>query len=132
MSDEILVELWQCPGVFIIVEKATGIIYTNQCGGTACSQPRAEGFLVPMDMYVGDKEGIADLTLDQWPTLHHMNKIEELERLVATFSNISNDFEWSPLLDADRLLDDKTRCGEAWVPVMTPYGPGWLTWENSD
>ncbi|WUO43891.1 DUF6210 family protein [Streptomyces sp. NBC_00285] len=32
------------------------------------------------------------------------------------------------LLDESRLAE----ADEAWVPVLTPDGPGVLTWENSD
>ncbi|WP_328753160.1 DUF6210 family protein [Streptomyces sp. NBC_00285] len=37
---------------------------------------------------------------------------------------------WSAplLLDESRLAE----ADEAWVPVLTPDGPGVLTWENSD
>ncbi|MEU0031956.1 DUF6210 family protein [Streptomyces sp. NPDC006335] len=33
-----------------------------------------------------------------------------------------------PVLDASRPAE----ADEAWVPVLTPDGPGVLTWENSD
>src|SRR5262245_36992183 len=44
-------------GLFVIVGTQTGVQYSNQCGGTACQQQGAEGFLVP----VGTPQDLSDL-----------------------------------------------------------------------
>lgn len=133
METEIKIDLWECVGVFVIVCKQTGVYYSNQVGGTACAHPEVEGFLIPMDRFHGYEEDISKLTLDAWGRgsldrmLSDVEK-DQLEELVQGFQAVGCD--WRPALDRDRLKDGA--CGEAWVPVRTPYGLGWLTWENSD
>lgn len=141
MSEEIIhVELWECVGAFVIVKRPSGIWYTNQCGGTMCAQPEEEGFLVPMERYHGDEEQLSSMLEDTW--FKDPESFEEpwdkedeetLNKLVSSFESVGHgDNVWRPQLDLERWRDKNVSKGEAWVPVTTPFGPGWLTWENSD
>jgi hypothetical protein len=42
------IELWEAIGLGLIVECPTGIIYSNQTGGTSCLHPEVEGVFVPL------------------------------------------------------------------------------------
>ena len=43
------VELLSITQTVLIVPRITGIIYTNQVGGTECDHPELEGFIVPIE-----------------------------------------------------------------------------------
>jgi hypothetical protein len=121
-------------GLFVIVTAPTGVTYTNQCGGTSCDSQRVEGFLVP----VGTPQHLA--VIKSWFRRRFGEScwcdgrlgadlvvVQELAALVAELPC------WAsgpvPLaLDAARLSEG----GEAWVPVRSPFGAGWLSWMNSD
>lgn len=131
---EILVELWQSPGAFLVIEKPTNVFYTNQVGGICCMHPKVEGFLVPLDRYMGNLDTLAELTEDYWPELPVDPK--ELKGLVSQLTPTSNDQDWHLEPDINRINDKNYPCGEAWIPVKVLYNKqelkGWLTWENSD
>ena len=42
-----LIRLYDMVGTSLIVPAKTGVIYSNQTGGTACLQPQQEGFVIP-------------------------------------------------------------------------------------
>ena len=42
------IKLWNLCGLALIIPKETGIIVTNQAGGTACAQPKIEGYIIPI------------------------------------------------------------------------------------
>jgi hypothetical protein len=137
------IELWECAGFFVILHGESHIQYSNQTGGTRCAHPVVEGYLIPMDRYCNPDtgedifEGLREITLDWWgegmhKCLDHDGLIPRLRRLVEALRPTGWDFAnglWCEL-DLERLRTEK--CGEAWLPVNTPMGQGWLTWENSD
>ena len=43
-----VIQLSSLGGLGLIIEYASGVLYTNQAGGHACCQPTAEGVLVPL------------------------------------------------------------------------------------
>lgn len=122
-------------GLFVIVLARTGVTYQNQCGGTGCDQMSAEGFLVPVGRpqhLVAIKKWFRGIfgescwcdgrlaSCPEWA--------ETLARIVALIE-CWDAKELTPLvLDMERLSES----GEAWVSVTTCFGPGWLTWTNSD
>lgn len=120
--------------LFVIVLARTGVAYSNQCGGTACDQQRVEGFLVP----VGTPQNLK--AVKAWfrqrfgascwcdGRLASDAKLPELASVVAELPCWSNGNPVPLELDMDRL----NAAGEAWVPVCSPFGAGWLTWTNSD
>lgn len=42
------VHLWDAVGLGLIIEWPSGVLYSNQTGGTACLHPTVEGFYVPL------------------------------------------------------------------------------------
>lgn len=131
-GDKVVVELLGVRNFYgVIIESPTGVIYTNQCGGTACTHPEAEGFLVLLDYF--DDEEAYKILADRWcggewgSPLPPEGELTELATLVEVCRICYNEIDLA--LDYDRM--DKM-WGEAWVPVVCEYGKGWLTWENSD
>jgi hypothetical protein len=124
--------------MFVIVAAPTGVVYQNQCGGYACAQYEQEGYLVPLygtdldedlnEIFVGELKG--------WGTRGREWPAGVLDRLRAAVDSLGmygsghHDGSYSPslVLDESRLSE----AAEAWIPVVTPDGPGVLVWENSD
>ena len=146
------VSLWDHVGAGLILRAETGIVWTNQAGGTACLQPEAEGVFVPFGN---------DTTLDGrlLSIEHSLTQVFDgapggarlaEDGLADVFARALADYagsEWIPYrgitLDRDRLADSI----EAWVhvryqpdaeltPLVEGLGPGpfaaVLTWTNSD
>lgn len=139
-------------GLVVIVHAPTGVVYGHQCAGLATDMRHVEGFLVPicLDQRFGsfDRTMQADYHLqvmmsfgaalsgtppasgDDWPA----EILDKLEYAVAdlvmwrTTLDGHGDARLSLQLDRSRLAE----LTEAWVPVITPYGPGTLLFENSD
>lgn len=109
MSERILkkVELWMFDheSFFgMIVPCHTGIIWTNQCGGTSCTHPEQEGIFVPLPgFWIPDLEDLTDL----WSTASHT---EQISVWLNASEELSQAFE---ALDHNPLA----ALGEAWVPV---------------
>lgn len=123
--------------MYVVVHAGTGVFYQQQYGGTTCRQGQVEGFLVPLfspdslgrlrELFEGHFRGAG--------TWNHQWQDDETDRLRMAVEGIRY---WtgdglnetpSPLrLDEQSLRD----ADEAWVPVLTPDGPGTLVWFNSD
>ncbi|MFE0462335.1 DUF6210 family protein [Kitasatospora sp. NPDC058965] len=123
--------------MFVIVAAPTGVVYQNQGGGYGCVQYQQEGYLIPLfgpdldtelkEIFVGELKGHG-APRSGWP-------VELLDRLRAAVglhvygpANRDDVFPTPLVLDESRLSE----ADEAWVPVLTPDGPGVLVWENSD
>lgn len=136
--------------MFLIIRSPTGVWYSNQAGGTACLQPRAEGYLVP-----GPDHEVQAPIMDE--LLAHFTRPPydgvgcgpsgitpaTADELDALFRGVTG---WPPLrVDRARL----TECDEAWIHVfgtaftdaepgrhegLGAHGPfeGVVTWPNSD
>jgi hypothetical protein len=130
--------------LLVIVEKETGVVYEQQCGGLYNEQRIAEGFVVIVGGHV-DVTTQAELD-DLFERVNHHNpptdedgwrriwpaQLEELRGLVERIPifgpsdfGVSRDFL---RLDNERLAE----LTEAWVPVKTLMGRAILTWPNSD
>ncbi|MFJ4983648.1 DUF6210 family protein [Streptomyces sp. NPDC088732] len=123
--------------VHVIVAAPTGVVYQNQGGGFGCVQYEQEGYLIPLlgrdldddlkAIFVGELKGRGSRRLD-WPA----DLLGRLRAAVAFFvrgsANRDDLFPTPLVLDESRLSE----ADEAWVPVLTPDGPGVLVWENSD
>ncbi|MFF2097100.1 DUF6210 family protein [Streptomyces sp. NPDC058202] len=124
--------------LFVVVAAPTGVIYQTQGGGYGCLPYEQEGYLLPFyvpgadaglnDLFVGALKSCGSRRLD-WPP----NLLDRLRREVADLhiwgSANQDDGSPTPLaLDESRLAETD----EAWVPVLTPDGPGILVWQNSD
>jgi hypothetical protein len=59
------IRLWSLPHeAMFVIEHPSGVVYTNQTGGTACDQPELEGVLVPLDLEPEQSERLAELCLE--------------------------------------------------------------------
>lgn len=135
-----LIELWSLAGAALIVPGNTGILITNQVGGTACLHPEIEGFIVPIsdDLLIQDYKDSLQFQLcklfdgvwDQLPD-EILRKIQSLLNRYPETRGITID--WSK----------KSESFESWVWVIAKetedsaykgFGTleGVLTWENSD
>jgi hypothetical protein len=123
--------------LYVVVRAQTGVFYRQQYGGTACRQGVVEGFLVPVlgpASYVQLRE-LFEGHFGGAGTWNHRWRDKEIESLRQPVQGISY---WAcdalnatphPLrLDEQHLSD----ADEAWIPVLTPDGPGILVWSNSD
>ncbi len=142
------------PSLAVIVFAETGVVYGTQCGGTATTGRWAEGYLVPVGGARFDTErdsgrGWDDTAAftrvfhgprDRCPFQASGHELSEsaLRSLTELVSDIafwvtpgpqsSEDERLNLRVDVDR-LDELV---EAWVPVVTPRGPGVLIWDNCD
>jgi hypothetical protein len=131
------------------------VSYRQQCGGTDCLQREVEGYYVPLGGYQSDPTaGLFDngaLTAPfhkggdncvfsgsprpESPLIPELppDRIEALRTVVESIpywsdADASGTEREHLILDQSRLTD----LAEAWVPVLTPDGPGILTWPNCD
>ncbi len=115
------------PSSHVVVEAPTGIVYEQQYGGTACLQGRIEGFLVPVE---------SSLTALIHFFEHDFRGSGRLDdRLRAIVTGITYWASDGLAAEPHALRLDESRLhavDEAWVPVLTPDGPGILLWPNSD
>lgn len=126
------------PWMAVLVEAKTGVTYTNQSGGTACRQLQIEGYYVP----VFDQEAynslrsIFEVTLEGAGTSHREVKWQGpmLDQLREAVSRIRMDSSIGGYAEVPLILNEPQLAviDEAWVPVISPDGPGILIWENSD
>jgi Family of unknown function (DUF6210) len=138
------------PGLVVLIVAATGVFYETQAGGHYTMNRKAEGFLVP----IGPTGASSDLreffakTFSNWPP-----PIEE----IAQNGPPVGENRWSEptlarlegLISAQRIWHrdpagnyvpealrfDRARVGqatEAWIPVISYFGQGFLIWQNSD
>jgi hypothetical protein len=121
----------------VIVRAPTGVVYQQEYGGTATRLGEVEGYLVPVhnaqalatlrSVFERDLRGAgtAGTPLIQTPLDQIWHAVSQIR-----FWQHDDDHDQShPLvLDDDRLQE----LDEAWVPVRTPHGPGYLVWSNSD
>lgn len=146
------INLYELKQPAIIVKAETGLIYTNQVNGVACSHPSQEGFLVHLPP---PPEGVRIFDPGYWyKTMPALDDAlyDELEEVL----NRKYSFLWHT---RDIRVDRKARNYEAWVhvrfrgdfepgrfftgsftkdpnqdarPQDYPEYEGILTWENCD
>lgn len=132
----------------VVIEHPTGVVYSQQCGGTANDHRLVEGYLVPLGGPQCDAEE-GRIAVPRLRDVFHRgtgcdytwvgydlppDRRERLAALVATVPY------WKIHLDGVRdarlpLALDRSRIDEiceAWVPVVTPDGPGILLYANCD
>ncbi|MFH8387738.1 DUF6210 family protein [Kitasatospora sp. NPDC018058] len=116
----------------------TGVVYQSQCGGYSYAQYEQEGYLVPLygtdldeDMkaiFVGELKGHG-YRGREWPA-GVLDRLRAAVDSLGMYRSGRHDdlYPTSLILDESRLSE----AAEAWIPVVTPDGPGVLVWENSD
>ncbi len=123
--------------LYVVVRAQTGVFYQQQYGGTACRQGKAEGFLVPLfapeslaqlrELFEGHFGG-AGTWNHRWQDEEVDSLRDPVEAVRYWASDGLTETPHSLQLDQQQLRD----ADEAWVPVLTPDGPGILVWPNSD
>jgi hypothetical protein len=147
------IQLWEHVGLGLIISWPSGILFTNQTGGTSCLRPEFEGVFVPL---------CNDCTLPELVLLSPANELWDYftgPRWQGTGATNGLQAEDADFIDAvllkARLFPairvDRSRLREsheAWVyvtisgegssahPVFSGFAPypraGILTWSNSD
>ena len=137
--------LWEMPdAAMLIIEHASGVVYQNQVGGTACWQAEQEGILAPLELTPEMKTRIVGLAFVPGGQGLTEELADALDALLAGE------------LTSRAVKVDRTRLGECWeawiyVTVDSPesaepsasgghfgsllgFGQvrGVLTWPNSD
>jgi hypothetical protein len=122
--------------LYVVVRARTGVVYRQRCGGTARRQGEVEGFLVPVlgpGSYVQLRE-LFEGHFGGAGTWRHRWRDKETESLGELLQGIDYWASDGHKAAPHPLQLDKRRLGEAdeaWVPVLTPDGPGILVWSNS-
>ncbi len=123
--------------MFVLVEAPTGVWYEHQYGGTATRQARVQGFLVPVHsaearkaldrLFLTEIRGVGLWAGTRRPDEGVLRAARNAVALVRYWPNDEN----GPVpltLDDERAAE----ADEAWLPVKTPHGAGYLLWPNSD
>jgi Family of unknown function (DUF6210) len=126
-------------GLLLIVEAATSITYEQQCGNYAVALRRMEGFLIPLggerearviyDWFATTFKGHSYAAASSWSD-QTVGELQELVHRVPCWIRTSSDSDEVRSLELD--MGRLDQCIEAWIPVLSPYGPGILTLDNSD
>jgi hypothetical protein len=137
----------------VIIHAPTGVIYKQQCGGTLCHHEQLEGYFVPvsrLELGDADRSSVDRFALDTdlLKAVFHdaypddadacvwggstadlpWDRVQRLADLVALLG-YHGDRDPRPIaVDAARFDEGH----EAWVPILTPDGPGVLVWNNCD
>ncbi|MFJ8038931.1 DUF6210 family protein [Kitasatospora sp. NPDC096147] len=125
--------------LFVVVEAGTRVVYHQQYGVVTCRQGQVEGFLVPLhgpeqlaalrELFEGHFGGAGTWGY-RWP-----EGDAEGGRLRAAVEAVQYWASDGTVEAPYPLRLDESRIGEAdeaWLPVVTPDGPGVLVWFNSD
>jgi hypothetical protein len=121
----------------VICEAETGVRYTHQTGRVRCLPRTTEGYYAP----VFDGQSLAELRAlfeDELAMQGARGGPEVLnpyvERIRAAVALVRMDSSTGGPSEARLKLDDSrlAEADEAWIPVVTPDGPGVLIWDNSD
>ncbi|MET9226436.1 DUF6210 family protein [Lentzea sp. NPDC003310] len=131
--------------LYVVIEAETGVHYLLQYGGTACRQGDVQGYLVPLEEVSAELQALCTLfEVDYggagkwnhgWPEEERVKLREIVDTIeynqVVRYGAAPHEYheEQHPLrLDESRMRE----ADEAWIPVITPDGPGILVWCNSD
>lgn len=136
MNNQYLFSLYELVGAALIVQIQTGVVYTNQTGGTACLQPTAEGALLPInnEFDYSDPDDSIEHKLGQLLEECGRLTVEEADQLDALLAR----YPQTDKIRADR--DKLKESHEAWIHVIVDNSL-WnaqgetnaiLTWPNSD
>lgn len=120
--------------MLVLVPGETGLVYEHQYGGCSCRHVEVEGFLVPAWAHPEAREALDRLFLvdlggsgvrdeDRSEAVRGVG--DAIERIWYRGTGDRLAPLWFDVERADEL-------DEAWVPVLTPDGPAYLTWVSSD
>jgi len=146
-----LIEIWDTVGLGIIIEFPTGVLISNQTGGTACLHPKIEGIYLPLanDYLLENKKFMSpEIELTEYFGGNKYNgsgatkgiDLEDVEKINLIMAN--NRLNKLIEIDLDRLADSH----ESWIRIKINNDKnielikgfneyplnGVLTWANSD
>jgi Family of unknown function (DUF6210) len=118
----------------VVVMADSDLIYRQQYGGYACRHAEAEGFLVPAWAHPEARKALDDLFLVELGKggVPENRRNEVVERVGVALQRVwyRGTGDRAAVLRID--LSRADELDEAWIPVLTPDGPGYLAWINSD
>lgn len=126
-----------------VIRHPSGVVYVNQSAGLACQQRMVEGYLVMLGgtAFETDKPPTRSRELVgvfhdgdacRWEWNGENIPEARIQRLTKLIRQIAC---WSYEHGLGRLELDLARrdeIAEAWIPVLTPDGPGVLIYQNCD
>ena len=123
--------------MFVIVRHPTGVRYDQQYGGRLTRSATAEGYLVQVDptpvrplldeVFLGRLRG-PGMQLGPELTSEALDLLRAALRAARFWTPAPGTHPEPLALDESELAE----LDEAWIPVLTPAGPGVLVWPNSD
>jgi hypothetical protein len=123
--------------LYVVVHGSTGVLYHTQYGGTANRQRGVEGYLVPLaaPAQLRSLRRLFEVTLKRagswnYPWPEHEAQVVRDAVVAIPYWTSDGITEQRDFLSIDASRWDEV--DEAWLPVVTPDGPGTLLWSNSD
>jgi len=125
------------PWMAVLCQADTGIRYSHRTSGVRCLSRSMDGYYVPVfnretlaclrSLFEEEREGQG---ARQGPEVltPYRERIRDAVSQVRMDSSVGGPGEVPLQLDYSRFGE----ADEAWIPVVTPNGPGVLIWENSD
>jgi hypothetical protein len=120
--------------MLVLVPAETGLVYEHRYGGFSCRHAEIEGFLVPAWAHPDAKEALDALFLADLGGngVRPDDRSDALGRVGDALRLIwyrGTGDRMAPLQIDEERADE---LDQAWVPVLTPDGPAYLAWTNSD
>lgn len=97
----------------LIIPCQTGIVWSNQVGGTACGHPEMEGILLPLS---GHHEVVDRLPSGRLIMENQCHEVYDAGVVSALLSSMRLDDLLEPL-PVDKQTGEFAKMSEAWVPV---------------
>lgn len=146
-----IIEIWDSVGLGIIIAYNTGILISNQTGGTACLHPKTEGIYIPLanDYTETEKRFLSpEIELTDYfkgPKYNGNGAIIGIDLEDAKRINTILE-KWNLEKQIEIDLNKLTESHEAWIHIKINKNPkselfknfndyplkGILTWTNSD
>jgi hypothetical protein len=120
--------------MLVLVPCETGLVYEHQYGGLSCRHVEIEGFLVPAWAHAEARAALDALFLVTLGGrgVRDEDRSDALRTVGDAMGRIwyrGTGDRMAPLRVDEQRADE---LDEAWVPVLTPDGPAYLAWVNSD
>src|SRR4030042_3275538 len=119
----------------VIVQYASGVRYSQQCGCTANELREVEGYYIPLRCQKTILSDEVTFIMELRNVFHNLKDKEnfgfsedQMRRLVEIIEDLPG---WDEKERLSHLRLDENRkheIPEAWGPIFTPDGPGILTW----
>lgn len=96
----------------------SGVVFSNQAGGTACAQPEIEGIFLPLPLWAFKKD--QDTLEDHWGDTKHEPRVQALQNFLIGQPDLISWFRTPTVLELEvaRQVGLVSWWGEAWVPLI--------------